>query len=94
MLGAFQITVPVTTAETILPNEQRALSITRAILATIPQENRWHLPFQRYVSQIADRVNAFGGDSGAPGGDRGPGQHPRGCIAIIVDVILRLFGKR
>lgn len=104
VLGAFQITVPVSTAATILPNEQRALSITRAILATIPQENRWHLPFQRYVSQIADRVDALGGDSGPHGGDhdrggidRGPeggDHHRRGCFAIIADVVLRLFGRR
>jgi L-lysine epsilon oxidase-like protein len=68
VLGAFQITVPVRTADTILPDEQRGLAITRAILRTIPDENRWNLPFRRYVTQIADRVDALGGDSRADGG--------------------------
>ena len=71
VLGAFQITVPVHTADMILPDEQRGLAITRGILGTIPEENRWFLPFRRYVAQIADRVDALGGDSRADGGSGG-----------------------
>jgi hypothetical protein len=77
VLGAFQITVPVLTADAIRANEERALGVTREILATIPEENRWHLVFRRYVEQIAGRVDALGGDArgegaGAGGdGDRG-----------------------
>jgi len=62
VLGAFQITVPVTVKEAMLAHEQRALAVLRFILEAIPPENRWFLVFQRYVGQIADRVGALGGD--------------------------------
>ncbi len=90
VLGAFQITVPVTTAESIRPGEERALTITRAILTTIPAENRWYLPFRRYVAQIADRVDALGGNSRGDGG-HGGGDDRRGCVGILFGW---LFGRR
>jgi hypothetical protein len=76
ILGAFQLTIPVTTREVMLAPEERALSVLRYIEESIPPENRWSLPFRRYVTQIADRVGALGGDPGAigpsPSGDGNP----------------------
>lgn len=62
ILGTYQITIPVRTKELILEPEERLLSVLRWIQKAIPQENRWYLVFQRYVDQIADRVQALGGD--------------------------------
>jgi len=73
ILGSFQITVPVTTKERILPGEQRALSVLRWIQPAIPRENRWYFVYERYLAQIAERVGALGGDPGkvypSPNGD-------------------------
>jgi hypothetical protein len=67
ILGSFQITVPVTTKENILTREERALSVLRWIQPAIPRENRWHFVFERYAAQIADRVDALGGNAAAVG---------------------------
>ena len=107
VLGAFQITVPVTTAEQMLPLERRSYAIVRDVLATIPEENRWYLPFRRYVAQIAGRVDALGGDSRGDGshgdGGRGDGEREgdrderdhdddrRGCVGMLFGL---LFGPR
>ncbi len=61
-LGAFQITVPVSSKERLLAREERNLSVLRYIEESIPQKNRWHPVFHRYVGIIGDRVGAFGGD--------------------------------
>jgi hypothetical protein len=71
VLGTFQITVPVSTKETMLPLEQRKLSVLTSILARIPAENRWYLPFKRYVGEIRDRVHGLGGEAG----EHEPGEH-------------------
>jgi hypothetical protein len=73
ILGAFQLTIPVTTRERILPREERALSVLRWIQRAIPEENRWALVFRRYVAQIGERVGALGGNpdevTPSPSGD-------------------------
>ncbi len=61
-IGAFQITVPVRTAEEMLEAEERALSVLRWIQRAIPIENRWALVFRRYVHEIANRVAGLGGE--------------------------------
>src|SRR5260221_4899003 len=57
------MTVPVKNEPDILPDETRKLSVLRYVQQAIPSGNRWSLIFQRYVQQIADRVDAFGGNS-------------------------------
>jgi len=110
VLGAFQITVPVTTKENILTREERALSVLRWIQPAIPRENRWHFVFERYVAQIGERVDALGGDAGAVGAsgsgnwkqtppdrdDRGDSdEHERDEREGCVAMVLRLlFGRR
>jgi hypothetical protein len=62
VLGAFQLTIPVHAKEVLLVREERELSVLRWIAEAIPRHNRWHPVFHRYLSQIAGRVTAFGGD--------------------------------
>jgi hypothetical protein len=73
ILGSFQITIPVRTKEVLLAPEQRLLSTLRWIERAIPQTDRWFSTFQRYVRQVAMRVDGLGGDSSAvtpsPSGD-------------------------
>ena len=77
ILGAFQLTVPVKNEPDILPSEIRKLSVLRYIQQSIPSGNRWSLIFQRYVQQIADRVDAFGGNSSQVGpSPNGDGKDP------------------
>jgi hypothetical protein len=64
ILGAFQFTIPVRTRALILEREEGLLSILRWIQETIPSDNRWFPVFNRYLDQIADRVDGFGGNSG------------------------------
>ena len=62
-IGSFQLTIPVEKKEILLEPEERLLSNLRWIEMAIPSENRWFSVFGRYVERIADRVDAFGGDS-------------------------------
>ena len=99
ILGSFQITVPVTTKENILAAEQRALSVLRSIQPAIPRENRWAFVFERYVAQIADRVDALGGNaaavraSGSGDGrertEHEEGEEREGCIPSLLRWLLR-----
>ena len=83
VLGAFQLSIPVRTKETMLEHEVRLLSVLRWILASIPHHDRWYLAFLRYVQEIAQRVRGLGGDPDrippSPGGDlphTKPSPHP------------------
>jgi hypothetical protein len=64
VVGSFQLTIPVREKTSILPREQRLLSNLRWIQRSIPERNRWSSTFNKYVSNVADRVDALGGDSG------------------------------
>ena len=63
IVGSFQLTIPVREKAEILPRQQRLLSNLRWIERAIPANDRWLPVFSKYVTQIADRVDALGGDS-------------------------------
>ena len=65
VLGAFQVTIPISSRALLLGDEVRLLSVLRWILTKIPQPDRWYLPFKRYVEEIGERVGGFGGDPGS-----------------------------
>jgi hypothetical protein len=65
VLGAFQVTIPISSRVLLLGDEVRLLSVLRWILTKIPQPDRWYLPFRRYVQEIGERVGGFGGDPGS-----------------------------
>ncbi len=91
IVGAVQLTIPVRDKATILPNQQRLLSNLRWIERAIPAENRWTPVFAKYVSQIADRVDALGGDSSkvAPSATGQWQQAYRTCCLLsLVSVLL------
>lgn len=63
IVGSFQLTIPVREKADILPGQQRLLSNLRWIERVIPENDRWLPVFGKYVMQIAQRVDALGGDS-------------------------------
>jgi hypothetical protein len=63
-LGAFQVTIPISTKQHLLFREERLYAWLLFIYNAIPQKNRWHLVVRRYLDQIAGRVRGFGGDPG------------------------------
>lgn len=82
VIGAFQITIPVTTASRILPRETRRLAVLRHIGLAIPAGNRWRKIWDRLLDQVGDRVRGLGGDPGAvrpspSGGEGGPDERPK-----------------
>ncbi len=92
ILGSFQLTIPVRTKEVILKQELRLLSVLRWIQKTIPEGDIWFPVFQRYVGQIADRVDALGGDSSqvvaSPSGDWQGVQAQRCRTLAIISIVL------
>jgi hypothetical protein len=81
VLGSFQLTIPVRVEAALLENEERLLAILRWIGQEIAPKDRWSPVFDRYVAQIAARVQGFGGDPAqippSPTGSiPGPIKHP------------------
>jgi hypothetical protein len=65
VIGTFQVKVPVATAATLLRPEEDTLAIMRWRLQQTSPASRWHPVLTRYISYIADRVGALGGDPSA-----------------------------
>ena len=82
VIGAFQITIPVTTAAQILPRETRRLAVLRHIGLAIPAGNRWRRIWDRLLDQVGDRVRGLGGNPDhvrpSPSGGEGPDDRPGG----------------
>jgi hypothetical protein len=62
MLGAFQITIPVSTGSLMLSKEIRKLSVLKHVFAAIPTGDRWHPVFVRYLAEIEAKIRDVGGD--------------------------------
>ena len=77
VIGAFQLSIPVSQKGELLLPEERQLSVLRWIGEAIPATDRWSPVFQRYLEVIAGRVTSFGGDPAqilpSPLGDGVPG---------------------
>jgi hypothetical protein len=63
IVGSFQVNIPVSTKQELLEPEQRLLSVMRWIVQSMSPESRWFPVLQRYLDQLATRVNALGGDA-------------------------------
>jgi hypothetical protein len=63
--GAFQIKIPVSTAESMLFAEENTLAIMKWRIGQVSPSSRWSPVLQRYVSYIAARVDGLGGNSSA-----------------------------
>ena len=65
VVGTFQIRIPVTTGDQILPAEQTTLAIMKWRLEQMSPSNRWYPVLERFIRYISDRVDGLGGDSSA-----------------------------
>jgi hypothetical protein len=65
VVGTFQIRIPVTTGDRILPSEEMTLAIMKWRLEHMSPSNRWHPVLVRYIKYISDRVDGLGGNSSA-----------------------------
>jgi hypothetical protein len=64
-LGSFQITVPVSVKDELLGPAEQLLAIMRWIAQGKPPGDRWTPVLDRFVEQLAERVEGFGGDPSA-----------------------------
>jgi hypothetical protein len=64
VVGAFQMTIVISTKEKLLYPEERLLAWLRWIYESLLHTNRWYPVWQRYLDLIRDRVIEFGGDPG------------------------------
>ena len=62
MLGSFQITVPVSVKEALLGPSEQLLAVMRWVAEGKPPGDRWTPVLDRFVRQLAERVEGFGGD--------------------------------
>ena len=97
ILGSYQVSIPVRTAEVLLEPEERLLAVLKWIQLTIPSTDRWFLVFNRYVQQIGDRVRALGGDPDqiqpSPSGQGKPRPSKERCFTgKVCEVIFDCFG--
>jgi len=103
IVGSFQIKIPVSTGEAMLPAEETTLAILKARLDAMPRSNRWHPVLVRYVEQIAGRVDGLGGNATAIppslGGYRPPRKPARPCeedvaefTGKVCEVVFDCFG--
>lgn len=90
ILGAFQITIPISTGALMLPKEIRKLSVLKHIFNAIPAGDRWRPVFVRYLGEIEDKVRDIGGDPDSvhpsPDGTGRPSAPSPRCCAFSVAV--------
>jgi len=101
VVGTFQVKIPVSTADVILPAEENTLAIFKWRLQAMSPTNRWYPVLQRYISLIAGRVAGLGGDpdaippslDGAPTTSAGKGFCVQGwAVAFVLALTLVLIG--
>jgi hypothetical protein len=62
ILGSFQITVPVATKEELVGPAEQLLAIMRWVAQGKPPGDRWTPVLDRFLKELAERVEGFGGD--------------------------------
>lgn len=65
VVGTFQVKIPVATEDALLFPEENTLAIIKWRLNSLPTASRWRPVLERYVEQIAARVDGLGGDANA-----------------------------
>ena len=65
IVGSFQVKIPVSTSQAMLPAEETTLAILKARLDAMPTTNPWYPVLWRYVGLIAGRVDGLGGNANA-----------------------------
>jgi hypothetical protein len=94
--GAFQVRIPVTTKDIMLPPEEDTLAVLKWRLGQMSPVYRWYPVVKRYAELVAARVDGLGGNSaeippsltGFPGGHIEPcgplGEHHHGKLETVV----------
>ncbi|MBV8214498.1 MAG: hypothetical protein JOZ08_14890 [Verrucomicrobia bacterium] len=59
--GAFQVTIPVTTEEAMLPSDENTLAIMKWRLDNMTPEYRWYPVVKKYIAYLSARVDGAGG---------------------------------
>ncbi len=62
IIGSFQMLIPVSTADALLPELSQRLSILKHIQLSISPNDRWYAVFNRYVSHFSSKIKALGGN--------------------------------
>lgn len=65
VVGSFQVQIPVTTGDKILPSEENTLAIMKWRQQQMLPSNRWYPVLERYIEYISARVDGLGGNSGS-----------------------------
>ena len=93
IIGAFQFSVEIKKAPDILRSDERALTMLKRVIATVPIENRWYPVLKRNFDQVAQRFTAPGGDPNAVGGTRGvlPGSAKCRTLMALCTALLAAF---
>jgi hypothetical protein len=63
VVGTFQVKIPVTTSSVMLQPEEHTLAIMKWRFGQMHPANRWHPILERYIVQVAARVDGLGGNS-------------------------------
>jgi hypothetical protein len=77
--GTFKLTIDVSTKAQLLAPEEQYLSVMKWVAQAIHPTSRWYLIMERYLKQIAGRVQFMGGnpiDIHASGRGQGKSRHP------------------
>jgi len=61
VVGSFQVKIPVSSEEAMLPDQEDALAIFKWRLEAMGPTNRWYRVLERYVSYLSAKVGALGG---------------------------------
>jgi hypothetical protein len=65
VVGTFQVQIPVTTKDKILPSEETTLAFMKWRLGQMSPSNRWYAVLQRYIAYVSARVDGLGGNAQA-----------------------------
>jgi hypothetical protein len=63
VVGTFQVQIPVTTGDKILPSEETTLAIMKWRFGQMSPSNRWYPVLQRYIAYISGRIDGLGGNA-------------------------------
>jgi galactose oxidase-like protein len=101
VVGTFEILIPVSADEGLLPEAERTLSVMRHIATKIGPSSRWYPIFERYLEGLAGRVRGFGGDPSQvaasttgvvqepkrPSGKPSPKPRPEDCLGVAGELL-------
>jgi hypothetical protein len=101
VVGTFQIKIPVSTKDLILPAEENTLAIFKWRLQQMAPANRWYPVLQRYIAYLSARVDGLGGNSGTiepspngvPPGGKPPVSEVREYTGKVCEVFYDCFGR-